>query len=348
MSKKWPGGIITPVPATPTGPYENGTAPGIWTLSQQSYWQKQGLWPIAGNTPPSWAVWAGQTTNSGGTANLAMSYANLNTASNWSYWGDLNVARTLGGVGLSSTTRGVVAGGYVGGGTPYTSNIAYFSLASTGNASTFGLLSTTTGTSNGVAGVSSSTRGVIMGGSDYATNRTSNMSYITTATTGNSTFFGYLTQQVDNINQGGSSGTRGVIAGGYGDTTGTSSRIEYITIATTGNATNFGNLTSARFIPAGVSSSTRAIWAGGSSTSTIDYVTIATTGNASSFGTLTFNAGDSSGINNGLIGCVAYSSGISTNYITMATLGNGTTFGNLTLSSNGSMLAGCCGSQGGL
>ena len=52
MSKKWPGGIITPTPATPTGPYQDGTAKGIWTLSQQAYWQKQGLWPTAGLKKP--------------------------------------------------------------------------------------------------------------------------------------------------------------------------------------------------------------------------------------------------------------------------------------------------------
>jgi hypothetical protein len=49
MSKKWPGGIITKNQATPTGPYENGAAPGIWTLNQMTYWLKQGLWPLAGN-----------------------------------------------------------------------------------------------------------------------------------------------------------------------------------------------------------------------------------------------------------------------------------------------------------
>lgn len=53
MSKKWPGGIITPIPATPTGPYQTGAAPGIWTLSQQAYWAKQGLWPTAGILGPS-------------------------------------------------------------------------------------------------------------------------------------------------------------------------------------------------------------------------------------------------------------------------------------------------------
>lgn len=52
MSKKWPGGIITPTPATPTGPYQDGTAKGIWTISQMAYWAKQGLWPTAGLVKP--------------------------------------------------------------------------------------------------------------------------------------------------------------------------------------------------------------------------------------------------------------------------------------------------------
>jgi len=47
---KWNAGIIRPVPVAPAGPYENGAAPGVWTLDQVAYWQKQGLWPIAGNT----------------------------------------------------------------------------------------------------------------------------------------------------------------------------------------------------------------------------------------------------------------------------------------------------------
>jgi len=49
MSTKYPGGIITKSPATPTGPFANGTAPGIWTLDQQAAYLKQGVWPIAGN-----------------------------------------------------------------------------------------------------------------------------------------------------------------------------------------------------------------------------------------------------------------------------------------------------------
>ena len=52
MSTQYPGGIVRAVPITPTGPYQNGTAPGIWTLDQVAYWVKQSLWPTAGNTNP--------------------------------------------------------------------------------------------------------------------------------------------------------------------------------------------------------------------------------------------------------------------------------------------------------
>ena len=51
MSKRYPGGIITKSPATPTGPYESGTAPGVWTLEQQMQFNQQGIWPTAGLLP---------------------------------------------------------------------------------------------------------------------------------------------------------------------------------------------------------------------------------------------------------------------------------------------------------
>ena len=41
MSKQYPGGLITKTPVTPTAT----SASGIWTLSEQAYWQKLGLWP---------------------------------------------------------------------------------------------------------------------------------------------------------------------------------------------------------------------------------------------------------------------------------------------------------------
>jgi hypothetical protein len=46
---RYPGGIIRKTPVTPAGPFQNGAAPGVWTLAEASFWTKQGLWPIAGN-----------------------------------------------------------------------------------------------------------------------------------------------------------------------------------------------------------------------------------------------------------------------------------------------------------
>ena len=51
MSNQYPGGIITKNPATPTGPYESGAAPGIWTITQQAGYKQQGVWPTAGLLP---------------------------------------------------------------------------------------------------------------------------------------------------------------------------------------------------------------------------------------------------------------------------------------------------------
>jgi len=50
MSKQYPGGIISKTAPVPSGPYANSTAPGVWTLNQQAYWQKLGQWPTQGNT----------------------------------------------------------------------------------------------------------------------------------------------------------------------------------------------------------------------------------------------------------------------------------------------------------
>ena len=52
MSTRYPGGIITKTPVVPTGPAEDGTAPGIWTLEQQLQFQKTGIWPTAGVKGP--------------------------------------------------------------------------------------------------------------------------------------------------------------------------------------------------------------------------------------------------------------------------------------------------------
>ena len=52
MSERWPGGIISGTAPVPSGPYQDSTAPGIWTMEQAAYWQAQGNWPTPGSVNP--------------------------------------------------------------------------------------------------------------------------------------------------------------------------------------------------------------------------------------------------------------------------------------------------------
>lgn len=48
---RYQGNIITKNPTTPTGPYETGAAPGVWSLEEANEFTKAGVWPTAGNLP---------------------------------------------------------------------------------------------------------------------------------------------------------------------------------------------------------------------------------------------------------------------------------------------------------
>lgn len=202
---------------------------------------------------------------------------------------------------LSNSTRGIWAGGS----DPFTFGgrlnvIGYVTIASTGNATDFGdLTGITSGALDQTTGAASSTRGIVFGGQDDS-NKTSNIQYITIATTGNSTTFGNLTVARSGL-AAASSSTRAVIGGG---TTGDafSNTIDYVTMASTGNATGFGSLTSTTNILASCSSQTNAVFGGGNVsgvTNVIDKITIATTGNATDFGDLTVARQDLSACSNG-------------------------------------------------
>lgn len=49
MSRRYKGGVISATAPVPTGPYQSGTAPGIWTLPRQMQSAAAGTWPTAGN-----------------------------------------------------------------------------------------------------------------------------------------------------------------------------------------------------------------------------------------------------------------------------------------------------------
>jgi len=216
-------------------------------------------------------------------------YVTFATTGNATSFGDLAQVKDY-LHGLSSSTRGIFAGGestipgpgYV---TTYFSNIEYITIATTGNATNFGNL--TFGRRSG-PGCSSPTRGVF-GGGFYGAG-VNILDYITIASTGNATDFGDLTRTNYDL-AAFSSSTRGVWAGGSDGST--RKQIQYVTIASTGNTTNFGDLAQSQYTNCGVSSNTRGLSCGGASmagdANAINYVTIATTGNAADFGDLKDN-----------------------------------------------------------
>lgn len=87
MTTRYPGGLIRKTPPTVTPPVGGvgGSAPGVWTLEQASYYTKTGSWP---KNPPIRELWAWGTNNKGqvGSGNVVnySSPVQIGTDTNWS------------------------------------------------------------------------------------------------------------------------------------------------------------------------------------------------------------------------------------------------------------------------
>ena len=247
------------------------------------------------------------------------------------------ISDTVGlGAGMSSSTRGVFAGGTK----PGVGNmnlLEYITIATTGNAVDFGGVSTTFRYG---AGISNQTRGLIAGAyqGSGASGTLNTIQYITIANLGDTVDFGDLVANSGDGIQGAgscSSTTRGITFGGGTPTT--INEMNYITIMSTGNSVDFGDLSAARYLGQGVSSSTRGVVGGGDNSGAvniIEYITIATTGNATDFGDLmsarehSGSEGGSNGIRGVFVGGGDWPAGNNTmEYITIATTGNTKDFG---------------------
>ena len=146
-------------------------------------------------------------------------------------------------------------------------------------------------------GFASSTRGIMGGGRALNT-----LEFITIMTTGNAVDFGDLSMTTV-VPSGCSNATRGLcnlrpsVSPYYLNT------VEFVTIATLGNSIDFGDSTNNAGGTGPMSSSTRALFAGGygcpSFKSEIASFEIATTGNALDFGDMTYNADNICGLSNG-------------------------------------------------
>ena len=184
------------------------------------------------------------------------------------------------------------------------------------------------------------------GNSNGPTVNRNTIDYITIPTLGNAQDFG---DDIVTARQGGalSSSTRALIAGRDS----VSTAISFITFASTGDATNFtGTLTaSTGASPAGISNSTRGIFAGGiapTATTKMDYVTIASNQDAKDFGDLS-EARDSpfgcaSSVRGIVAGGYAPSPGskfASIDYITFSTTGNAQDFGDMTTGTDNASMA---------
>jgi len=55
MSNQYPGGVISKTPPT----VSTSSASGIWTLTEQAGYQKQGVWPFVSFAPIEYLVVAG-------------------------------------------------------------------------------------------------------------------------------------------------------------------------------------------------------------------------------------------------------------------------------------------------
>ena len=193
-------------------------------------------------------LFAGGLDGNGAEINV-IQYITIASVGNATDFGDLtglNSGKISQGVGCSSPTRGLFAGGLLG--DPYytgVQRINYVTIASTGNATNFGNLPVETYLQGAC---SSATRGVFAGGNPVPYNI---ISYVTIATTGNTTDFGDLTAQRQGL-AGCSSATIGVFGGGF-YAGAVRANMGYITIATTGDAADFGDLTVARTTPASCS-----------------------------------------------------------------------------------------------
>ena len=277
--------------------------------AQDQWWEMATEQPQSGSQRGCWT--AGNTPSSPNGTNM-MQYVQINTLGNTVDFGDLTYSTRIGS-SFSSSTRGIMSGGWAPGNT----NTCKWEYASLGNAVGWGSLNR--GDASLCGGCGNQERGFIGGG--YPGNDSISVKVISSG--GNFTDFGNLVASRQGSYSGIASRTRGLFLTG-------SDGQQYITMASTGNAVSFGSLANGS-AGTGASNATRGLWMGCSG-SKVDYITIATTGTAREFG--------DANVAETYLGCMAsptralQGTGASaTNtivYYNIATTGNYTDFGDQT------------------
>ena len=175
-------------------------------------------------------------------SNDGIDYITIASTGNASSFGNLSVARRMGGSG-GNGTKAVFGGG--GSSNPGSDVIDYVTMATTGNAADYGDL---TQNRRYCSGTSNKDRTLFMGGSvSEAWDGVNTIDYIEINSSGNATDFGDLTLRRYGPGCFANS-TRALAAGGSYPS---ANVIDYVTIANTGNSTDFGDLLNATAWPTG-------------------------------------------------------------------------------------------------
>ena len=162
------------------------------------------------------------------------------------------------GESAGSSTPYLGTRGFMLGGNGSTTNMSYIDITTAGNAQDFGDM---IGMFSLFSGVGNGARIVTMGGYNNSlsgTKQTNQIQYFASATTGDASDFGDLTQARDKTATVGDA-TRAVCGGG---TSGGSHQntMDYITIASTGNAADFGDLVLSRSYHGSTNDGTRGVF----------------------------------------------------------------------------------------
>ena len=270
-----------------------------------------------------------------GGRNSPVYYSNLSlveiaTTGDATDFGDMSKKVNGGSGNMSSSIRGITAGGYDSPGGANVKHIDYFIFSSSGGSNTFGDL---TEDSNDHGACSNGRRGIFaMGYPSYS----GDLTYITIASTGDALEFGSLLQPGYATSGGINSPTRGVFSAIETPSSSRNLLTEFITFDTLGNSQEFGDLSVARNGCSACSSSTRGLTQGGLTPSVsdiIDYCTIATLGNFIDFGNLTQARRSPAGCSSETRGlCASGTTPTNQNiidFVTIATTGDSIDFGDM-------------------
>ena len=172
--------------------------------------------------------------------NIGIEYITIAATGNAVDFGD-DSAVLNGRASGSSSTRGILAGGYGPSPFPQSNVIDYLTISTLGNVADFGDLSFA---HSDIDGASNSTRMLIAGGYIFPSPTVyyNTIEYVTISTLGNSADFGDLTVARAQIG-GAASPTRGIFMGGnIPSSPNTVTTIDYVEISSLGDAIDFGDL----------------------------------------------------------------------------------------------------------